>query len=328
MTSLFKAAVNKLSGMTALKTFGGKLDYFSKIMKYENRKMFDAAMLSFVSMSKEDNFINLIDHYMFDNFINSKDIEMNETIQLFTKEKQLPEWIRSIHRDAAVGNTENLWYLRSKSVYVHAKFALDNLGSDTLEKEIESNEVLWQEQAEEILIEMESLIKNEDFYNKEAEYQKQKGLKVLRKIASEGDFNVYALVYECRDLVAKQDVENNIKNLKQELKSATSARNDILKQLDEETDEAVIAELDEMFARQTDRIRDIKRDIASGGQNKGFMTLIKQPVQTAPKTPSVQQQVVKHEQNDDANMQSLLHLAEKEEPFTSDQNEGTLVNPF
>ncbi|GAB6429029.1 hypothetical protein bcgnr5372_40700 [Bacillus luti] len=325
MASLFKAAVNKFSEFKALNTYNGRLDYFSKIMKYENRKMFDAAILSFVSnMSNESTFINLVDHYMFDNSINRKDIEMNETIQLFTKEKQLAEWILSIRRDASVGNTDKLWYLRSKSLYVHAKLALDNLGSDILEKEIESNEVLWQKQAEEILIEMESLIKNEDFYNKEAKYQKQKGLKVLRKIASEGDFNVYALVFECRDLVAKQDVENNIKLLKQDLASATATRNDILKKLDEETDEAVIAELDEMFTKLTDRIRDIKRDIASGGQNKGHMTLIKQPVQTE----SVQQQVVKQAQNDDANTQSLHQLVEESEPFTKDLEGKEIVSPF
>ncbi|GAB6443530.1 hypothetical protein bcgnr5390_16030 [Bacillus luti] len=322
MKKLFKAATNKISGMTALKTFGGKLDYFSKIMKYENRKMFDAAMLSFVSNSNESTFINLVDHYMFDNSINSKDIEMNETIQLFTKEKQLAEWIKSIRGDAAVRNTDNLWYLRSKSVYVHAKFALDHLGSDILQIEIESNEVLWEKQAIAILNEMEELLMEEDFYDKEAKYQKKKGMKVLRKIASEDDFDVYALVFECRQLVEKQDVENNIKLLKQDLESATSARNDILKQLDEETDEAVIAELDEIFARQSDRIRNIKKDIASGGQNKGFMTLIKQPVQTVP----VQQKVVNHEQNDDANMQSLIQHVEETE--FKDLEGKTVVSPF
>lgn len=329
MTSLFKAAVNKFSRMTALETFGSKSEHFSKILKYENRKTFDAAVLSFVSrISKEDNLINLVVQYMLNNSIDITDIEMSETIQLFTEDKQLEEWIKSIIRDASVGNTDSLWHLRSKSVYVHAKFALDNLGSDILQKEIESNEVLWEEQAIAILSEMEELLTKENFYNKEAKYQKKKGIKVLRKIASEGDFDVYAFVFECRELVEKQDVENNIKLLKQKLEKATSARKELLKQLDKETNEAVIAELDEKFNRQTELIRKINKEIASGGQNKGFMTLIKQPVQTAPKTPPVQQQVEEHAQYDDANTQSLLEQVQKEEPFNTDLKGEPLVMPF
>ncbi|WP_336770424.1 hypothetical protein [Bacillus bombysepticus] len=328
MKSLFKAAVNKLSGITALETFGSKADYFSNIMKYENRKKFDASIVSFVSnFSNEESFIQTIKAFMLDNFIEKEDIEMDETIQLFTKEKQLKEWMKSIRREIEVGNTDKLWSLRSKSVYAHAKFALDNLGSDILQKEIESNEELWEMQAMTILNEMEELMTTEDFYDREAKYQKKKGMKILRKIASEGDFDVFALVFECRELVEKQDVENNIKLLKQRLDSATAARDALLKQLDEETDEAVINELDEQFARQTELIRTIKKEIASGGQNKGFMTLIKQPVQAKPKPKPVPQQEVNDTHNNDANMQSLIQQVKNSEPFAQDLSGDPLYVP-